>query len=147
MVFSLCSIGRHYYILVTGGAGLIVGILRYVTKYPETLPGIFKEIEHARVEPTTAPYTIVFSAISLAGGASLGPEQALGNLGGGLATYLVENHLEFNEDDRRMVVHSSMAAAFGGLFPTPILGVLLLYELGQPARYVTVDTEPLPHSR
>ena len=48
-----------------------------VLKYPETIPGIFKEIEHFRVEPSTAPSTILLSAISLAGGACLGPEQAL----------------------------------------------------------------------
>jgi len=69
--------GKPYYILITGGTGLLVGILRYASKYPETIPGIFKEINECHVNPETAPYTVLFSAMSLAGGASLGPEQAL----------------------------------------------------------------------
>lgn len=127
--------GKTYYIIITGGTGLLVGLLRYVSKYPETVPGIFKEINECHVSPKTAPYTVLFSAMSLAGGASLGPEQALGSLGGGLATWLVENHVEFPvESDRKMVVLCGMCAAFGALFPTPVLGVLLLYELGQPPK-------------
>ena len=69
--------GKPYYILITGGAGLIVGLLRYFLKYPETIEGLFKEIGNYRVEPSIAPATILISAISLGGGASLGPEQAL----------------------------------------------------------------------
>jgi len=58
-----------------------------------------------------------------------------GSLGGGLATWMVENYVEFPvEADRKMVVLCGMAAAFGALFPTPVLGVLLLYELGQPPK-------------
>lgn len=127
--------GKQYYIFITGGTGLIVGICRYMTNYPETLKGVFKEIEEYHVDPTFAPHTIVISAMSLAGGACLGPEQALGNIGGGLATWLVENHIEFpDETDRQMVVLCAMCAAFGALFPTPVLAVLLIYELGQPPK-------------
>ena len=52
-------------------------ICRYLVKYPESIPGIFKEIEACHVNPKTAPFTVLCSAMSLAGGASLGPEQAL----------------------------------------------------------------------
>jgi H+/Cl- antiporter ClcA len=69
--------GRPYYILVTGGTGLLIGLMRHTSKYPESIPGIFKEIQECHVNPKTAPYTVLFSAMSLAGGASLGPEQAL----------------------------------------------------------------------
>lgn len=127
--------GKHYYILVTGAAGLLVGILRYSLNYPASLKGLFKEIEEYHVEPTTAPSTVLLSAISLGGGASLGPEQALGNIGGGFATWLIENHIEFpDKTDGQMVVLCGMCAAFGALFPTPVLGVLLIYELGQPPK-------------
>jgi H+/Cl- antiporter ClcA len=58
-----------------------------------------------------------------------------GNIGGGFATWLVENVIEFpDKTDRHMVVLCAMAAAFGALFPTPVLGVLLIYELGQPPK-------------
>jgi len=69
--------GKHYYIAVSGCAGFVVGVLRHLLGYPETLDGLFKEIGHYRVEPTTAPATVLLSAISLGCGASLGPEQAL----------------------------------------------------------------------
>ena len=108
---------------------------RVLLKYPESIDGIFKEIEHYHVNPKYAPATILLSAISLGGGACLGPEQALGNIGGGFATYLVENVIEFpNIADRQLVVLCGMTAAFGALFPTPVLGVLLIYELGQPPK-------------
>ena len=50
---------------------------RVLLNYPEKIDGIFKEISHYHVEPSTAPATILLSAISLGGGCSLGPEQAL----------------------------------------------------------------------
>lgn len=126
--------GKEEWILVTGLAGLIVGIVRYLYSYPDNLPGIFKEITDYHVDPTFSPLTVFISAISLAGGASLGPEQAMGNLGGGIATYVVENLLEFEPDNRKLVVLSGMSAALGALFPTPILGVLMIYELGNPPK-------------
>ena len=43
----------------------------------ETIDGIFKEINTYHVDHTIAPQTILLSVISLGGGASLGPEQAL----------------------------------------------------------------------
>lgn len=69
--------GRRYYVLVTGGAGLLVGLLRRALNYPETISGLFKEIGEYRVQPSLAPSTVLLSAISLGGGACLGPEQAL----------------------------------------------------------------------
>jgi H+/Cl- antiporter ClcA len=62
---------------VSGGAGLLVGIIRYAVKYPRNLPGLFKDIHDFHVEPEWAPVTFLISVISLAGGATLGPEAAL----------------------------------------------------------------------
>eukprot|EP01035_Chromulina_nebulosa_P017930 gene17930-23552_t len=68
--------------------------------------------------------------ISLAGGASLGPEQALASIGGGLATYVTDNYVTFaDEQYSKLVVLGGMASALGALFPTPLLGVLMLIEL------------------
>ena len=59
------------------GSGFLVGVLRYMMNYPEQVDGLFKEINTYHVDWTIAPQTIFLSLISLAGGASLGPEQAL----------------------------------------------------------------------
>lgn len=69
--------GEKYWILISGGAGLLIGLIRYATSYPDNLPGIFKDIQVFHVEPKWAPVTFIISLISLSGGATLGPEQAL----------------------------------------------------------------------
>jgi hypothetical protein len=62
---------------VTTGTGFAVGFIRWLLKYPENLPGFFKEVNTCHVDPTWALPTAAISAISLAGGANLGPEQAM----------------------------------------------------------------------
>ena len=58
-----------------------------------------------------------------------------GTIGGGFATYLVHHYLVFpDKTDGQLVVLCGMCAAFGALFPTPILAVLIIYELGQPPK-------------
>ena len=43
----------------------------------------------------------------VAGGAALGPEAALSNVGGGMATYITEHWVHFEDDnDRKLVVLS-----------------------------------------
>jgi H+/Cl- antiporter ClcA len=54
-------------------------------------------------------------------------------VGGGLATWITEQ-LDFEESDRKLIVLSGMAAAVGSLFPSPILTVMMMFELGTPAR-------------
>lgn len=55
-------------------------------------------------------------------------------MGGGLATWVTEQ-IEFEDDDyRKVFVLSGMAAALGALFPTPMLGALMLHELGDPPK-------------
>jgi hypothetical protein len=68
---------QNYWILVTTGSGLLVGMIRWGLKYPDGLPGFFKEVNSCHVDPHHAPATIILSAISIAGGANLGPEQAM----------------------------------------------------------------------
>lgn len=115
--------------LVTTLTGLLVGCIRYFSKYPEDLSGFFKEINSCHVEPKHVPLTVTISAISLAGGGCLGPEACLGNMGGGLGTYISELMKLEDEADRKLVVLGGMGAALGALFPSPFLGVLLICEL------------------
>lgn len=126
--------GKVYWIYITTGTGLVVGVLRWLSSYPSDLPGFFKEVNSCHVEPKHAPMTLLLSAISIAGGAALGPEQAMGNLGGGIGTLITEN-IKYTKDDADLIVLTGMSAAMGALFPTPILGVLMIHELGNPPKY------------
>jgi H+/Cl- antiporter ClcA len=125
--------GKPEWIIIVGTAGFLVGTLRWALKFPNDLPGFFKEVTSCHVDYTHAPQTLLLSAISIAGGASLGPEQAMGNVGGGLATLIAEK-LEFEEEHSKLTVLTGMAAAMGGIFPSPVLGVLMIHELGNPPK-------------
>ena len=57
-----------------------------------------------------------------------------GNLGGGLAQIVSERMELQDKDDQKLCVLSGMAAAMGALFPTPVLGVLIMHELGNPPK-------------
>ena len=127
--------GKLYWIAITTGGGLLVGLIRWAAGYPDTVPGLFRDINDCHVEPKWAPLTFVLSAVSLSCGASLGPEQALGNFGGGIATYIGEKFEDFfDNDDRKLLVLAGMSGAMGAIFPVPLLGVLMIYELGNPPR-------------
>ncbi len=52
-------------------------MIRWTFDYPDNLAGIFKEIKTYHVESKWVGVTYCISALSLAGGATLGPEQAL----------------------------------------------------------------------
>src|SRR4051794_14541685 len=82
--------GHLWWVAVTAGAGLLVGLLRRAFRVPEKLPGTVEALKGERIEPSTAPGAIAVSLVSLAGGASLGPEGALGIMGGGLGTWVSE---------------------------------------------------------
>jgi H+/Cl- antiporter ClcA len=69
--------GEHYWIFISGATGFLVGLVRWTFDYPSNLPGIFKEIQTYHVDPKWVCVTYLCSALSLAGGATLGPEQAL----------------------------------------------------------------------
>jgi H+/Cl- antiporter ClcA len=126
--------GSKQWIWVTTGAGLLVGLGRYFAKLPDQLPGLFKEINECHVNPENVLYTVAISMISLAGGANLGPEAGLANLGGGVATWLVARMRFDDADDGKLIVLSGMTSALGALFPTPILAVLMIFELGKPPK-------------
>ena len=128
--------GSLWWVAVTAGAGLLVGVLRRVFGVPLKLPGTVKELKDQRVEPSTVPGAVAVSLVSLAGGASLGPEDALGKMGGGLGTWVSERQ-KLGEDVRATNTLSGMAAAYGGMLSSPILASILTLELARPkaARY------------
>ncbi len=80
--------GSLWWVAVTAGAGVLVGVMRRAFHVPVKLPGTIAELKAQRVEPSTVPAAVAVSLVSLAGGASLGPEAGLGMMGGGLGTWI-----------------------------------------------------------
>src|SRR3974390_821753 len=84
-------LGGHWgWVAVTAGAGLVVGLLHRMLKVPEETPGIIAEIKTGEVDRQLVPAMVAISAVSLIGGASLGPEKALGSMGGGVGVWIAE---------------------------------------------------------
>jgi H+/Cl- antiporter ClcA len=120
--------GSLWWVAVTASAGVLVGVLRRVFRLPAKLPGTFAEVKEQRVEPATVPAAVAVSLVSLVGGASLGPEDALGKMGGGLGTWVSERR-KLNEDVQATNTLSGMSGAYGGLLASPILATILVLEV------------------
>jgi hypothetical protein len=56
-----------------------------LTRLPWEVPGLFADLQTEHVDPGLVPGIVAVSTVSLIGGASLGPEKALGSMGGGRA--------------------------------------------------------------
>ncbi len=123
--------GSLWWVAVTAGAGLLVGVLRRVFRLPVKLPGTIKDMQDERVEPSRVPGAVAVSVVSLAGGASLGPEAALGMMGGGLGTWISERR-KLDEDRSAVNTLSGMSGAYGGLLSAPYLASLLILEVARP---------------
>ena len=123
--------GSPWWVAVTAGAGLLVGVLRHFLRLPEKVPGTVAAIRGERVEPSTVLGAVAVSLVSLVGGASLGPEDALGKVGGGLGTWMSER-AKLGEDVRATNTLSGMSAAYGGLLSSPILASILTLEIARP---------------
>lgn len=131
--------GHLWWVAVTGGAGVVVGVLRHLFHLPTKLPGTIEEIRQEQVEPQTVLRAVAVSAVSLVGGASLGPEDALGKMGGGLGTW-VSARRDLDEETAATNTLTGMAGAFGGLLSSPILGTSLVVEVARPRRARLGDT-------
>src|SRR3954447_4267181 len=82
--------GRWWWVAVTVGAGVAVGLLQLLTRLPEQTPGLIADLQEAHVDARLVPGIVAVSAVSLMGGASLGPEKALGAAGGGAGSWVSE---------------------------------------------------------
>ncbi|QMW67358.1 chloride channel protein [Mumia sp. ZJ1417] len=124
--------GRWWWVAVTAGAGLVVGLIRHVLRMPAHVPGLVDELEGEHVEPRSVPGTVAVSTVSLVGGASLGPEAALGSMGGGLGTLVGQRRTD--PDMQKATMLTGTAASYGGLLASPIVATLLVLELAKPHR-------------
>jgi H+/Cl- antiporter ClcA len=131
--------GRLWWVAVTAGAGVLVGVLRRVLRVPAKLPGTLKEIRDGRVEPSTVLRAVLVSLVSLVGGASLGPEDALGKMGGGIGTW-VSAWRKVDVGTSAINTLSGMSASFGGLLSSPILATSLVVEVARPKRSGSANT-------
>jgi H+/Cl- antiporter ClcA len=125
--------GHLWWVAVTAAAGVLVGVLRRVFRLPAKLPGTMKELRDERVEPSTVLKAVAVSLVSLVGGASLGPEDALGKMGGGLGTW-VSQRRRLDESTSATNTLSGMSGAYGGLLSSPILATSFVVELARPKR-------------
>jgi H+/Cl- antiporter ClcA len=123
--------GNWWWVAVTAAAGLIVGLLHRLLRVPEQTPGIIAEIKTGQVDARLVPAMVVISAVSLIGGASLGPEKALGSMGGGVATWIAKRRA-LGSEDSQVNVFSGMAGAYGGMLSSPVIVVMLLLEVARP---------------
>ena len=118
---------------MTAGAGVAVGLLRRLTNLPETIPSLLADLKEQRVDAKLVPGIVVVSAVSLIGGASLGPEKPLGSLGGGAGTWLSKRR-GLSEEDAQLNTLSGFAGAYGGLFSVTVGVVALIVEVAHLAR-------------
>jgi H+/Cl- antiporter ClcA len=123
--------GQWWWIAVTAGAGVVVGLLRRLTRLPEKIPGLIADLQAERVDPRLVPGIVAVSAVSLIGGASLGPEQALGAMGGGAGSWMSRRR-GLGTEDSRVNTLTGFGGAYGGLFSSTVVVVMMILEVARP---------------
>jgi H+/Cl- antiporter ClcA len=120
--------GHWWWVAVTAGAGVVVGVLRRVTRLPEEVPGLFDDLKAERVNPGVVPGTVAVSAVSLIGGASVGPEKVLASMGGGVGSWLAQRR-GLNKENSQVSTLAGIAGMFGGVISSPVIVVMLILEV------------------
>jgi H+/Cl- antiporter ClcA len=123
--------GQWWWLAVAAAAGAGVGLLRRLTRLPQEVPGLFADLQTGRVETGLVPGIVAVSTVSLIGGASLGPEKALGAMGGGAGSWLARRRA-LGKEDSQVNTLAGFAGAYGGLFSSTLIVVLLILEVARP---------------
>ena len=123
--------GHWWWVAVAVAAGIAVGLVRRLTRLPWKTPGLFDDLQTGSVEVRLVPGIAAVSAVSLIGGASLGPEKALGSMGGGLGTWMAERRA-LKTEDAQVNTLAGFAGAYGGLFSSTVIVVMLIMEVARP---------------
>jgi H+/Cl- antiporter ClcA len=123
--------GHWWWVAVAAAAGAVVGLLRRLTRLPQEVPGLFADLQTQHVDPGLVPGVVAVSTASLIGGASLGPEKALGTMGGGAGSWLAQRKA-LGKEDSQVNTLAGFAGAYGGLFSSTVIVVLLILEVARP---------------
>ena len=123
--------GHWWWVAVTAAAGLVVGLLRRLTRLPEEVPGLFEDLKAEHFDAGLVPGTMAVSAVSLIGGASVGPEKVLASMGAGVGSWIARRR-GLDEEDSRVNTQAGIAGIFGGLFSSPVITVMLILEIARP---------------
>jgi H+/Cl- antiporter ClcA len=123
--------GHWWWVAVAAAAGVAVGLVRRVTRLPWTTPGLFEDLQTEHVDIKLVPGIAAVSAVSLIGGASLGPEKALGSIGGGAGSWIAQRQ-GLKTADAQVNTLAGFAGAYGGLFSSTVIVVMLIMEVARP---------------
>lgn len=124
--------GELWWIGLGAGTGLVNGLAKVILRL-ESHIGFMGAIQMQECHPLEAVKIVICTIISLIGGSSIGPEAGLSAIGGGIASFFNDYILKFHLD--RLIRHkyyvlAGMASGFTGFVPSPILAVMLTWELG-----------------
>jgi H+/Cl- antiporter ClcA len=92
---------------------------------------LIADLKEEQVNPRLVPGIVAASAVSLIGGASLGPEKALGSMGGGAGTWSSRRR-GLETEDRQVNTLTGFAGAYGGLFSSTVIVVMMVLEVARP---------------
>jgi chloride channel protein, CIC family len=123
--------GHWWWLAITAGAGVVVGLLRRLARLPGEVPGLFDDLQAERVDPWLVPGTVAVSAVSLIGGASVGPEKVLASMGGGAGSWMAQRR-RLGKEDLQVNSLAGIAGMFGGVFSSPLIVVMLILEVVRP---------------
>jgi H+/Cl- antiporter ClcA len=123
--------GHWWWVAVTVAAGFAVGLMSRVLHVPDKLPGLIADLQEENVETGLVPGLVAVSAVSLIGGASLGPEKALGSMGGGAGSW-ASRRRGLGSEESKVNTLSGFGGAYGGLFSSTVIVVMLILEVARP---------------
>jgi H+/Cl- antiporter ClcA len=123
--------GHWWWVAVTAAAGVVVGLVRRLTRLPWKTPGLFDDLQTQHVDTRLVPGIAAVSLVSLIGGASLGPEKALGSMGGGAGGWIAQRR-GLKAEDAQVNTLTGFAGAYGGLFSSTVIVVMLIMEVARP---------------
>ena len=116
------------------GTGAVVATLRILFQLPPSLPSLDDiGTGHFNMPWLQLLQGAFICAVSVMGGASLGPEAGLAMAGASVGS-LLGKKLPLNKIDTTTVTLSSISGGLGGLFSSPLLSAVFLLELSGASR-------------